>query len=240
MHLAKIVESFMCIWYAEQEFSQRVKEARITVQMAEDEANAAGPRSIAEVRRERQRQLELRARSNPIEDWDAVLDENNVAMPQVRVPKNVNDIAQLELHKNCVNIAMVWVCRWADKIRWGIHYSPHVGLHHTESNALSNIHISVEHDREIVRGKLSTDAFIVPVKVKVRSLSYQTVKVSVRAQVNRKPGDTSENSVQRVHSPGFTWLGKIAYEDITLPAQQDTTLDFAVEIFANGIYDLNK
>jgi hypothetical protein len=245
LHLEQIIESFLCIWYTDHEFSNKLQEARITVKMAEDEANAAGPRSIAEVRRERQRQLELKAKNNPSEEWDTVFDEVD-SSALASTPKSVSDIAKLELRKNCVNIATVWVCRWADKIRWGIHHTPHVGLHHTETNAFSNIHISIQHPKEInlnaTQNEGSVNCEMVTVKVTIRSLSYQSIRVSVRAQVNHKEFDSKNGdlTLHRVHNAGFNWIGKITYEDITLPAQQDVELEFHAEILKRGIYDMNQ
>lgn len=242
LHLDKIIESFLCIWYADHEFSNKLQEARITVQMAEDEANAAGPRSIAEVRRERQRQLELKAKNNPSEDWDTVYDEVGTAVP-ITTPKSVSDIAKLELRKNCVNIATVWVCRWADKIRWGIHHTPHVGLHHTEANAISNIHISIQHPKELTLPTTEAlNSSRISVKVTIRSLSYQAIRVSVRAQTNHKEFDSKNGdlSLHRVHNLGFEWVGKVTHEEIFLPAQQDIELDFQIEVLKPGIFDLNK
>ncbi len=248
LHLDKIIESFLCIWYADHEFSNKLQEARITVQMAEDEANAAGPRSIAEVRRDRQRQLELRAKNNPSEDWDTVYDDVG-GVVQISNPRCVADVAKLELRKNCVNIATIWVCRWADKIRWGIHHTPHVGLHHTEANAISNIHISIQHQRDVTLSKKAYDenlfppynSAVVPVKVTIRSLSYQSIRVGVRAQINRKESESKSGdlTLNRVHNVGFNWIGKVTYEEVTLPAQQDVELDFHVEVVKPGIFDLN-
>lgn len=237
IHLHRVIEQFLSIWYADHDFSLKLQEARITVQMAEDEANAAGPRSIAEVRRERQKQLELKAQNNVTEEWDSVEIDGVKTSSNQFVPKTISDISKLELKKNCVNIVTIWVCRWADKIRWGMHHVPHVGLHHTEANPITNIHISLSHDKEVHVGEVSVAIQQkVPVKVTIRSLSYQAIVLQVRVAKDYKENE----ELQRLPSKGYNWIGKISYDDILLPAQQEVVLDFEALVIESGVFDLNR
>ncbi len=72
-------------------------------------------------------------------------------------------------------------------------------------------------------------------------MSYQSIRVGVRAQINRKESESKSGdlTLNRVHNVGFNWIGKVTYEEVTLPAQQDVELDFHVEVVKPGIFDLN-
>jgi hypothetical protein len=135
-HLKSIVEQFLIIWYTHNEFIRKLHEAKQLLLLEEMEANASGPRSIQQVRRERQKiSSEVNAdgmetvysTSSSRKDFFKEDSENSHAENH-HVVYNMSNIVKKESLNNSIGITFIWVCRWQEKIRWGMHHIPFVSI----------------------------------------------------------------------------------------------------------------
>jgi len=81
-HLVRVIEQFLCIANSTTRFQSEIENSRQLVEAAELEAETLGPRSIAQVRREKMLQLSQSSNSG----------ENNVS-GAVKAPGNAQDLA---------------------------------------------------------------------------------------------------------------------------------------------------
>mmetsp|Transcript_61952 Transcript_61952/g.108957 ORF Transcript_61952/g.108957 Transcript_61952/m.108957 type:complete len:1520 (-) Transcript_61952:123-4682(-) len=109
-HLVRVIEQFLCIANSTTRFQSEIENSRQLVEAAELEAETLGPRSIAQVRREKMLQLSQSSNSA----------ENN-ASGAVKAPESAQDLANGAAARNGLTVAAVWACRWEGKLRWGMH-----------------------------------------------------------------------------------------------------------------------
>jgi hypothetical protein len=110
-HLVRVIEQFLCIASATSRFDKDVESSRLLVQAAELEAETMGPRSIAQVRREKQGTSGV----------DSAASASNQVQSQAAGAVGAQDIADLAAARNGLTVAAVWACRWEGKLRWGMH-----------------------------------------------------------------------------------------------------------------------
>jgi hypothetical protein len=129
-HLQDLLEGFQCLWYRVDMFMQEVANAMLSLELEEVEADVMGPRSIADVRRERLR----KTNDDAVDSADGgmmteiALDESSKQVSSLDLIRNLQSIADKEVSQNSFSVAVVWVCRWRNKMRWGLHHVPNVGF----------------------------------------------------------------------------------------------------------------
>lgn len=138
-----IIEQFIVIWYTHNEFMKKIHDAKEYLILEELEASAAGPRSIQEVRRERQK-LKESAGSTKTDGLVTIFENGNDESknttddhhdhehdhphPHHHVNYSMANIAKKESSQNSIGLTVIWVCRWQEKIRWGMHHIPFVSI----------------------------------------------------------------------------------------------------------------
>eukprot|EP00981_Chlorochromonas_danica_P002980 scaffold601_cov170-Ochromonas_danica.AAC.41 len=129
-HLQDLVEGFQYLWYAVEFFADLVTAAKIAIEAEELEAEALGPRSIADVRRERQQKGQEGGEETSDTEAETPLSEEvtEKTCSTHDAMSTIQDIIQLEAKRNALSVSLLWVCRWRNKVRWGLHHLPHVGL----------------------------------------------------------------------------------------------------------------
>lgn len=204
-HLVRVVEQFLCIANATSRFDREVEASRLLVQAAEREAETMGPRSIAQVRREKLQQLQG-------EGGDASVDGTLLPATPLEPSKNgspavtgAQDLANLAAARSGLTVAAVWACRWDGKLRWGMHKisslsfvgesvctvggqhsspryvpNPSSGLH-TGKTAADFLLVSLHHALQCLLPGQAPHATEVPVKVHLRSLCSEPVAVTIAA-----------------------------------------------------------
>ena len=120
LHLVQVVEQFLCIASATARFDREVDSSRMLVQAAELEAETMGPRSIAQVRREKL-QLQNSPTGLPIGSPIVLSDISKAEGCGITTPSSAQDLADLAATGNSLTVAAVWACRWEGKLRWGMH-----------------------------------------------------------------------------------------------------------------------
>lgn len=113
-HLVRVIEQFLCIANSTARFDKEIESSRLLVQAAELEAETLGPRSIAQVRREKLEQLAKAGGSSE-------LNAATASTRPTKAPESAQDIANLAAARKGVVVAAVWACRWEGKLRWGMH-----------------------------------------------------------------------------------------------------------------------
>ena len=81
-HLVRVIEQFLCIANSTTRFQSEIENSRQLVEAAELEAETLGPRSIAQVRREKMLQLSQSSSS-----------ADNIASGAVKAPESAQDLA---------------------------------------------------------------------------------------------------------------------------------------------------
>jgi len=292
-HLTEIVEQFLCIASVSSQFEREVQESHELLIFAASEADNAGPRTIAQVRRDRQKALamkveEVRAQSD-MDSSNVVADEgctdsedcyfSNINLHEENdecdvhrltedgaaesgisvVPHSGQEIADKEAQSLGVAVAFVWLCRWQDKIRWGMESVPHIPLTSLSSSSLSNskdpldcILCGIVFKNHITLAKNQSDR--VSVWMKIQSLSDQSICVTVDAignsvntiQLSYSNEISNANDESTIGHNGLMkrnrlfWVGKIKYSDIKLSPRCEILLPFALVVSQPGIYDLNR
>jgi dimeric dUTPase (all-alpha-NTP-PPase superfamily) len=154
-HLKLIVEQFLIIWYTHNEFMKKLEKAKQFLILEEMEANAAGPRTIQEVRRERQKISSTKEADNTdgsaemqtiidntqqltLNEGDGGGDESREenggggggggGVGNHHIVFNMKNIICREILNNSIGITVIWVCRWQEKIRWGMHHIPFITI----------------------------------------------------------------------------------------------------------------
>jgi hypothetical protein len=126
MKLDEIIERFVAIWYSMEHFSRELEIARQILLEEELQASEAGPRSIAEVRRARQRMQEEAERLEG-EIMGATGPENPMhSGSHTDIMQTLQEVAFAESRKGTLGVAVLWVCRWQNKLRWGLHHAHHI------------------------------------------------------------------------------------------------------------------
>lgn len=193
--LPDIIERFQCLWYAVDGFAELVAEAKLTLELEEVEADVMGPRSIADVRRARQQKNQDNQEE---EDSDTEVAEVSLAEEDSskgsgtvrQTISSVQDVADMEVARNALSVGVVWVCRWRNKLRWGLHQMPHVGYASAQFHARSQFN----YHNSLISQKLAASAPSPSVAVaaaETKALALQTTSTSTFAAlqfaVSHKP-----------------------------------------------------
>lgn len=127
MPLDEILERFVAIWYSMEHFSRDLEIARQILLEEELQASEAGPRSIAEVRRARQRMQEEMARMEGNDaNAMATTGGSDAGATSKSIMQTLQEVALAESRRGTLGVAVLWVCRWQGKLRWGLHHAHHV------------------------------------------------------------------------------------------------------------------
>jgi hypothetical protein len=177
----------------------------LLVQAAELEAETMGPRSIAQVRREKQGSSGA----------DTAASSSTQAQIQASGAVGAQDIADLAAARNGLTVAAVWACRWEGKLRWGMHkisslsfvgegisavggqqpvhaavsakgaagvVSPSVPAAPSSGKpAADYLLVGIHHAPTYTIGSAADSAVEVPVTVRLRSLSSEPLSVTIAA-----------------------------------------------------------
>lgn len=305
-HLTEIVEQFLCIASASSQFEREIQESRELLIFAASEADNAGPRTIAQVRRDRQKALAAKAAAAQAQsDIDSSYNGSNLVADEgctdsedcyysvvnlhyddgdergkvssadvatesgnslgeslsVVVPHSGQDIADKEAQSLGVAVALVWLCRWQDKIRWGMESVPHIPLTSVSNSSSDNskdpidcITCGIVFNNHITMEKTQSDREQrVNVWMKIQSLSDEPVFVTVDAIGNgvntvqlsysNESSSTNDESIGYnglIKRNRFFWVDKIKYTDVKLSPRCEVVLPFALVVSQPGIYDLNR
>jgi len=304
-HLTEIVEQFLCIASASSQFEREVQDSRELLIFAASEADNAGPRTIAQVRRDRQKALAAKAAaaqaqsdqdisyrgSNIVTDEgctdsedcyysvinlnddievvdsgntpDAAADSGTLASEglSVTVPNSCQDIADKETQSLGVAVAFVWLCRWQDKIRWGMESVPHIPLTNLSNSTSDNkrdpidcITCGIVFNHHITVTKNTFDREQrVNVWMKIQSLSDETIFVTVDAMGNgvntvqlNYSNESSFSQDESINQDGLIkrnrifWVDKIKYSDLKLSPRCEIIIPFALVVSQPGVYDLSS
>ena len=118
-HLIRIVEQFLCMQYANECFRTEIENSRILVKAAELEAETIGPRTIAQVRRDK---LSNKINSNGSNDAATIMLETAATRKIFAVPTNASELSSLLAAALSTSVTTIWICRWEGKLRWGVHH----------------------------------------------------------------------------------------------------------------------
>ncbi|RYH31676.1 hypothetical protein EON65_02190 [archaeon] len=142
--LLDICSRFQSLWYCVSAFSELVVEAKMAIELEEVEADVMGPRSIQDVRKERQQK----------EDESNAHSNNSNASEVRRYLFDLQAISDCEVARNSLSVSAFWVCRWNKKLRWGFHHMPRVGYASALSHA--NEHTSLSEHSSLLANKVAT------------------------------------------------------------------------------------
>jgi hypothetical protein len=201
VHLVRVVEQFLCIANSTSRFDREVEASRLLVQAAEREAETMGPRSIAQVRREKQQQQQQGEAGAADGGLPAALVNSRSSAVTVG---SAQDLANLAAARNGITVAAVWACRWDGKLRWGMHKisslsfvgesacavggqhqplgSPRHGQTlHAGKSAADFLLVSLHHAGQCQLSAQAPHASEVPVQVRLRSLCGEPLSVTIAA-----------------------------------------------------------
>lgn len=250
--LHDLLERFQLLWYSVDSFAELLAEAALALELAELEADAMGPRSIQDVRRQRQRNAEDDDGSET--DGETPLSEEGSSKVSIarQFVSSAQDIADKEVARNALSVGVIWVCRWRGKLRWGLHHLPRVGysaaqLKPPNPKALS-VNGAVPGARAALQFALLHVASVeltniaardVAVTLTVRSFVDREVVLSVRVRPPMAgPGAGTTRTKSADH--GLAWTGQVAYHEVSLTSFGEVKLDFVVQALARGVHDLNR
>lgn len=241
--IEQVIEQYMCAHYSHRFHKSRLVEAKMMVELEELEAEMAGPRSIAEVRRARQK-----VASEKLEGLEE--DEEFDTSNPTHTFNTLQDIIQYELRNNSTCMVMVWICKWQTKIRFGMNFIPHIpiSLRHVEKrsvNPAAAIQLAIQHPLH-VNLLPNQSHVIVDVVVTIRSYHSERLVLALQA-LSYNHGDplaeypiNQDVTVTQVSYEPFCWIDKIHHEGLALSPQGEVTIPFKVQITAAGVYDLNR
>lgn len=278
-HLKSIIEQFLIIWYTHNEFVKRIEEAKRSLILEELEASSAGPRSIQEVRRERQKLattaaddgmdtvLDVTSASSSAklsQSGEGEEDQQHLHQQHHHVTFNIQNIIRKERLNHSLGLTTIWVCRWQDKIRWGMHHIPYITMLSNLlpketiltspslyfNNSLPYLRIAVNHIKKLDWQPSHAHPRhhpLIPVKVTIQSLSSnRTINLSIQTLTNQfstiKNISNQDNQVilSRLANVGFLWLGKVRHNQLQLQPKESIELDFLAEIVSPGVHNLNR
>eukprot|EP01034_Spumella_vulgaris_P025924 gene25924-32432_t len=287
--LVEVMEQFLCIAAASEQFERDVAESRKLVRSEAIEADRAGPRTISQVRRDRQKAEDgLRYGDESTDcgdDSDSDLDEfhplEEVSLCAAKKPigktvsfvkggelrsnpSSLADIAFNEAQNRSVTIALLWVCRWEGRIRWGMQSVPNLSfvagaLSAASSSSSGSTAVPKPQQRNPAdfllvglhyphRVQLEGEApylQYVPVRVSLKSVSDRPLLVSVEAEDHDNAGEASGTSnsggtIEKRINTGFRWSGKTGCAEFTLAPHTETDLNLFAAISQAGVYDLKN
>jgi hypothetical protein len=135
LDVTTIIQQFLCISYSMHQFYGELEVARQLILEQELEANEAGPRSIQEVRRARQKVLDAQAELEV-----KIPDELQTEIMKITKSfQSLHEIAKAEQRHHSLGVALLWVCRWQEKIRWGLQFVSHIHPRHRRFQTSTNI-----------------------------------------------------------------------------------------------------
>jgi len=205
IHIIRIVEQFLCIQYTSECFKAEIENSRLLVKAAELEAETIGPRTIAQVRRDKL--------SNKSNSSDVILETENPAR-KISVPTNASELSTLLASALSTSVTTIWICRWEGKLRWGVHHDSSLSFITKSLTAISNtasskssslptsstenaadfLVVSLNHPHT---AKLSTDtsSLIIPVVITFRSLSDRPLSITITAIEHTRNFTTNPSNV---------------------------------------------
>lgn len=248
LSLSEIVECFLCIWYSTEHFARELAIARQLWLEEELQASEAGPRSIAEVRRHRQRMQEeqerLRGLDNPLGSASSASPASTVRLSSV--VQSLQEAAEAEHRRLSLGLALLWVSRWQGKIRWGLHHVSNIRpaiARTSASQPASSQHLvvaAVQHAGSVSLSSLVHDE--VTITVEIRSLAARPLWVSLLASSSlvQSVGGSSNAEIATQNNQSCMWRGKVRVEDIALPAQAVVRCAFTLTCLQPGVIDVNR
>lgn len=256
--LQEVMEQFLCLQYETASFDRDLYAAQDRLIEEELQVTEGRPRTIAEVRRDRQRQQQEIL--DEVVLVDIALDgvptsasgESQGSGPYS--PSGLRDglqaIVQKEHRANTIGLSMLWVCRWQDKIRWGMHHvtslrpggaakllgnegvkslmeSMVVAVRYVANdNSSGNSHVLLSEGQTNVT---------VEVVVELRSVISEPLLITVKAE------DAASNcSRDESGSSSLIWQGKSRYDDQALPPRGTITRSFILLCLQPGVYNANQ
>ena len=264
-YLKHVLERFICIHRCSQKLNSLLDKSRIDLQREIDQ-NA--PRSIAQVRRDRQKEENEKAAQSNV-----IVKSSNI---NTTFPMNANDFSEMEAHKGNVTIVLIWVCKWQGKLRRGLLISPSVSIDHidlsskylTNSQQMYNLPlasptasaaslarhrltssikenlsdlllVAINHPSSIVLGQ--NLSVTVPVTLQLRSASREILLCCIEA-VDKRPLNSSNHSENKLYNAikGLRWEGKTQYIDLKINPNSIINLNFKANISKAGVFNMKR
>jgi hypothetical protein len=149
----------------------------------------------------------------------------------------VEDLADMEQQTGCVNVTVVWSCRWKGLVRRGVHSVSQVSLSAGQGlnqamrpSAADHVSVALKHAQHV--SLPSTGGGVrVPVSVELR-LSHHAQPVVVEVEA-LQPQTSAEACCLR-------WEGKTAYTEVALAPASSVSLAFDALVAAPGVFDLKR
>jgi hypothetical protein len=230
---------------------KKLEEAKQILLIEELEANAAGPRTIQEVRRERQKV------STHGDDMETILENaNDPSASNVHdhhIVYNMSNIVLKESLNNSIGISSIWVCRWQNKIRWGMHHLPFLSAlsdlsdksTSSSGTCLQYLKICINHSKTLVWQKDQSIAQI-NLQMTIKSLSSKSISLSIQAlnhdgaHVTKISNLDNDVLLSKVANLGFIWRGKSRFHNLKLSPKSELVVEFIAEVVKPGVYNLNR
>jgi len=229
-HLIRIVEQFLCMQYASECFRAEIENSRILVKAAELEAETIGPRTIAQVRRDK---LSNKSNSNGSNDAATIMLETaaaNTTRKIFAVPTNASELSSLLAAALSTSVTTIWICRWEGKLRWGVHHDSSLSFiakpTTISSTALSKpssssslpapstesaadfliVCLSHPHIAKLPTPVDNSSSLTIPVVITFRSLSTRPLSITITAidHLNYTTSTTIGTSSNALLSPSTT------------------------------------
>lgn len=264
-HFKDVLERFICIHRSSQKLTTLLDKSRADLQR---ELNQNSPRSIAQVRRDRQKEENEKDSQSTY--------KINAPTINTTFPMNALEFSEMEAQNGNITLVLVWICKWQGKLRRGLLISPSVSVDHPDvssrflanqmfslplasptasaaslarnrtcSNMKDNISdlllVAINHPLTIKldHQKLSV---IVPITLEIRSASNETFLCCIEA-VDKRPlnsNNITDNKLYNQALKGLRWEGKTKYIDLKIAPYSSLTLNFKAAISKAGVYNMKR
>lgn len=200
--------------------------------------DAAGPRSIAEVRRENRRKEGHRDEDD--EDGAGLEEDADLSFEPSTEPQA---LADLEATQKAVAVAVLWSKEGITpgSRRFGLSWSFHVPF-------LDPVLASLKHAAKVVLSS-GEKSVRVPITLELRGTNHTPLIASVEAVDLSLSADVAvgasgtENEEYRSSLPvnrGMRWVGKTSYKDVTLQPNVTQKFNFSVIASKCGVFDIGR
>ncbi len=267
--LQQVMERFLCIISSSEQLERDLAESRKLIRSEAIEADKTGPRTISQVRRDRQRQEDSLqadgATSDSGNDSDSDLEELRAAAerpprkekPRARTvtavsnPSSLAEIASNEALNQSVTVAMLWVCRWEGQLRWGLHTVPNMsfvggapfaavgGALTRSKNPADFLMAGLHHPARVELCGAPPHLKNVPVRLSLKSVSDLPLVLTVEA-VDEFGGSEAVGAVDKVPNTGVRWSGKTRHCALVLSPHTTTDLQMCAIVSQPGVFDLKR
>lgn len=259
--LVSVIERILCQSAAHARLTKAVLSARLLVQQEAAHDGEQGPRTISQVRKDRQKMAASSEQLNMM-DVDLLGADGGMDVDMssgVKPPRCAADMASLEAAAGSASVTLVWTCSWQGQTVLGMHSCPGLTLL-PEITAPSAAGVRAAVDClsvELAHAPLVTLPaplrVFVPVTVELRNTSDRAVVAAVEV-VDRKSRTAlvSEGDASAVASSGaavsamfpsqrgLRWENKTSMVDINVPPFGTAALAFTATMARCGMYDMNR